>query len=271
MYKSLLLFFSLGFMTLTACAATPPDSEVLAQARRLQMEFRQGNLEVAKPLVKMLEEAVTRSPDNAQLWEMLGHALMSLQGSMYAGPPDMAKLMEVGERARDAYARSLAIRPNDPLTRASHGMATMIAALLKGDGPGMVAGVDEMNAVVRDSPKYKGARLTRAFTIIHLPPGMRDNNAVIEDLRFLLDIAPGGRPEDVIHVLLGDVLAETGDLKGARNEYSQVSGASAFAAEQVKLRLADLEKGAIPPDTFAKVRAVTGSGCVTCHAPGSDN
>ncbi len=74
MYKSLLLFFSLGFMTLTACAATPPDSEVLAQARRLQMEFRQGNLEVAKPLVKMLEEAVTRSPDNAQLWEMLGHA-----------------------------------------------------------------------------------------------------------------------------------------------------------------------------------------------------
>ena len=61
-------------MTLTAFAATPPDSEVLAQARRLQMEFRQGNLEVAKPLVKMLEEAVTRSPDNAQLWEMLGHA-----------------------------------------------------------------------------------------------------------------------------------------------------------------------------------------------------
>jgi hypothetical protein len=60
MYKSLLLFFSLGFMTLTACAATPPDSEVLAQARRLQMEFRQGSLEVAKPLVKMLEK---RSPD----------------------------------------------------------------------------------------------------------------------------------------------------------------------------------------------------------------
>src|SRR5678815_5979471 len=98
---------------------------------RLQMEFRQGNLEVAKPLVKMLEEAVTRSPDDAQLWEMLGHALMSLQGSMYAGPPDMAKLLEVGERARDAYARSLAIRPNDLLTRSSHGMATMIASLLK--------------------------------------------------------------------------------------------------------------------------------------------
>ena len=128
-----------------------------------------------------------------------------------------------------------------------------------------------MNAAVRESPKYNGARLTRAFTIIHLPPGMRDNNAVTEDLRFLIDTAPGGRPEDVLHVLLGDVLAETGNLQAARAEYQQVSGASAFAAEQVKLRLADLEKGAIPPDAIAKVRAVTGSGCVMCHAPGSDN
>jgi hypothetical protein len=266
-----LISFSLGFMTLTAMAATPSDTEVLAQAHRQQMEFRQGNLEVAKPLVKMLEEAVTRSPDNPQLWEALGHASMSLQGSMYAGPPDMAKVLEVGERARDAYARSLALKPNNPLARASHGMASTVLSLIKGDGPGITAGVEEMNAVVREFPKYKGARLTRAFTIIHLPPGMRDNNAVIEDLHFLIDIAPGGRPEDVIHVLLGDVLAETADLKGARSEYSQVSGASAFAAEQVKLRLADLEKGAISPDSIVRVRAVTGSGCVMCHAPGSDN
>jgi hypothetical protein len=271
MYKLKLLIVPLAFMTLAAWAAIPSDTEVLAQARRQQMKFREGHLEVAKPLVKMLDEAVARSPDNAQLWEQLGHALMSLQGSMYAGPPDMAKVLETGERARDAYAHSLAIKPNNLLARASHGMATMVVGTLKGDGAGIAAGVDEMNAVVHESPNYKGGRLTRAFTIIHLPPGMRDNNAVIEDLRFLLDIAPGARPEDVIHVLLGDVLAETGDLKGARSEYAQVSGASAFAAEQVKLRLADLEKGAIPADAIVKVRAVTGSGCAMCHAPGSDN
>jgi hypothetical protein len=271
MHHANLLFFSLGLTTLAALAASPRDTEVLAQAHRHQLEFRQGNLEVAKPLVKMLEEAVARSPDNAQLWESLGHALMSLQGSMFTGPLDPAKLVEVGERGRDAYARSLTLKANNPLVQASHGMATTVVGLLKNDAAGIATGVDEMNAAVRENPKYKGARLTRAFTIIHLPPAMRDNDAVTEDLRFLLEIAPGGRPEDVIHVLLGDVLAETGNLQGARAEYEQVSGASAFAAEQVKLRLVDLEKGAIRPDSIARVRAVTGSGCVACHAPGTDN
>ena len=75
----------------------------------------------------------------------------------------------------------------------------------------------------------------------------------------------------MLHVLLGDVLAETGDLKGARAEYMQVSGASAFAAEQVKMRFADLEKGAIRAGAFAEVRSGTGSRCVMCHAPGTDN
>ncbi|MES1262875.1 MAG: hypothetical protein ABUL69_00870, partial [Peristeroidobacter soli] len=83
--------------------------------------------------------------------------------------------------------------------------------------------------------------------------------------------APGGRPEDVIHVLLGDVYAEVDDLKAARAEYVQVSGASAFAAEQVKMRLADLEKGAIAPASIAQVRMGTGTACAMCHAPGTDN
>ena len=270
MYKANLLFFTLGFINLTALAASPRDTEVLAQAHRQQLEFRQGNHEVAKPLVKSLEEAVARSGDNAQLWEALGHAYMSLQGSMYAAPLDMAKLLETGERAQAAYARSLALKANNPLVRASHGMSTMVVSQLKGDGPGVMAGVEEMNAAVREAPKSTGVRLTRAFTIVHLPPGMRDNNAVTEDLRFIIDTAPGGRPEDVLHVLLGDVLAETGKLQAARTEYEQVSGASAFAAEQVKLRLADLEKGSIRPEAIVAVRSGTAT-CAMCHAPGTDN
>jgi len=114
--------------------------------------------------------------------------------------------------------------------------------------------------------------LTRAFTIVHLPPAMRDTNAVTEDLKFIMDVAPGGRAEDVIHVLLGDVYAETGNLEAARGEYAQVSGASKFAAEQSKLRLADLAKGvSISPDSITMVRSGTGTRCVMCHAPGTDN
>jgi hypothetical protein len=269
-HKANLLFFSWGFISLTALAATPADTETLAKARRQQLEYRQGNVAAAKPLVKSLEDAVARSPDNAQLWEALANAYMSLQGSMYSGPPDMAKLAEVGERAQHAYARSLALEPNSPLVRAGHGMSTMVVSQLKGDGPGVVAGVEEMNAAVRESPETKGVRLTRAFTIVHLPPGMRDDTAVIEDLRFIIDAAPGGRPEDVLHVLLGDVLAETGNLQAARAEYEQVSGASAFAADQVKVRFAELAKGKIGADTINTVRAGIGT-CAMCHAPRADN
>jgi hypothetical protein len=187
---------------------------------------------------------------------------------MYAGPLDAPALISVGEHARDAYARSLALNGNSALVRASHGMSQMVVSMLKGDGPGIAAGVDEMNAAVRQSPKSTAVRLTRGFTIIHLPPAMRDTNAVTGDLKFILDTAPGGRQEDVIHVLLGDVYAEVGNLKAARAEYEQVTGASAFAAEQAKGRL---KEGAVSPEAITWVRAGTGTRCAMCHAPGTDN
>lgn len=270
MHKSALLFSSLWFITTVALAAPSQDDEVLAEAYRQQMLYRAGHPEVAQPLVKTLEAAVSKSKDNARLWEALGHAYMSLQGSLYAGTPDMPKLIETAEHARAAYARSLALQAANPLARAALGMSTLVASQLKGDGPGVMAGIAEMNAAVRVAPTMTGVRLTRGFTIVHLPPGMRDNDAVIEDFRFIMNAAPGGRPEDVVHVLLGDVYAETGDLPSARQEYAQVTGASAFAAEQVKLRLADLAKGAISPESITAVRAGTGT-CVMCHAPGTDN
>jgi hypothetical protein len=268
MRKSILLFFLPCVVAAAALAASTRDNETLDRAHQMQLEFRQGKHAVAKPLVKMLEDAVAQSRDNAQLWEALGHAYMSLQGSMYSGPPDMPALISVGEHARDAYARSLALNDSSALVRASHGMSQMVVSQLKGDGPGLAAGVDEMNAAVRQSPKSPGVRLTRGFTIIHLPPAMRDTTAVTEDLNFILDTAPGGRPEDVLHVLLGDVYAETGNLEAARGEYQQVTGASAFAAEQVKLRL---KGGAVSPADITLVRMGTGTRCAMCHAPGADN
>jgi hypothetical protein len=271
MRKSILFLSTLCIVTAAALAANGRDAEILDKAHRLQLEYRQGNLEAAKPLVKMLEDAVTQSRDNARLWEALGHAYMSRQGSMFAAPLDMPAVIAVGERARDAYARSLALDASSTLVRASHGMATMVVSQLKGDGPGIMAGVEEMNAAVRQAPKSTAARLTRGFTIIHLPPAMRDTDAVTEDLQFILDHAPGGRPESMLHLMLGDVYAEVGKLEAAREEYSQVTGASAFAAEHAKSRLAELQNGAISPASIGQVRAVTGSGCALCHAPGTDD
>ena len=268
MLKPVLILTATSFLAVAVFASSSQDQKILASARRTQLEFRAGNLEVAKPLVKMLEDATARSRKNAELWEALGFAYMSLQGSTYAGPPDMPSLISAGERARDAFARSLALNPKRPLVRAGHGMAQMVVSQLKGDGPGLMAGLEEMNAAVREAPKSTGVRLTRGLTIVHLPPDMRDNNAVTEDFRHILDTAPGGRPEDVLHVLLGDVYAEVGDLKAARGEYEQVTGASAFAAEQAKLRL---KGGPVSPEAIAAVRMGAGTQCAMCHAPGTDN
>jgi hypothetical protein len=91
--------------------------------------------------------------------------------------------------------------------------------------------------------------------------GIRDTAAVTADLKFVMDAAPGGRPEDVLHVLLGDVYAETDELDKARREYEQVTGASSFAAEQSRARLDDLKKGAVAPASIALVRTGTGSRC----------
>jgi hypothetical protein len=270
MHKSTVLFSSLWFLTAATLAGSSRDNDALARAQQLQLEYRQGNHEVVKPLVTTLEEAVAQSRDNAKLWEAMGHAYMAQQGSLFKPPMDMPTLIATGERAREAYSRSLAIEANNPLVRASHGMSTMVVSQLKGDGPGVMTGIEEMNSAVRLAPKSVAVRLTRGFTIIHLPPDMRDNDAVTEDLRFILDRSPGGRPEDVLHVLLGDVLAELGQHEEARAEYAQVTGDSAFAAEQVKQRFADLQKGAITPASIALVRAGTGSNCAMCHAPGAD-
>jgi len=267
MHKSAFFFSMLCAINTVTLAGSAQDNDILANAHRSQMRFREGHTEGAQPLVKMLEDAVAQSSGNARLWEALGHAYMSLQGSMYAGPSDMPALITVGEHARDAYARSLALDGNSALVRASHGMSQMVVSQLKGDGPGVVAGVDEMNAAVRLAPRSTAVRLTRAFTIIHLPPEMRDTNAVIEDLGLILDTAPGGRPEDVLHVLLGDVYAEVGRTAAAQNEYRQVTGASAFAAEQAKFRLS---QDSVPPAAISLVRQGTGTRCAMCHAPGTD-
>src|SRR4051812_12526608 len=91
----------------TALGASDRDSDALERAWQLQMEFRQGNLQVTEPLVKGLEVAVAQSPDNAKMWEALGNAYMSRQGSLYASQADPAVLIDVGERARKAYGRAL--------------------------------------------------------------------------------------------------------------------------------------------------------------------
>lgn len=252
-------------------AASDQDTETLARARQLQLEFRQGNPRVVDSLVESLETAVARQPTNSDLWEALGNAYMSKQGALYQSQADQRTLIAAGERAREAYARALTMDKKNALLLVSHGMAGMGLATIKRDAAGLKAAIEEMDAAVRQAPNSTPVRLTRGFTTIHLPVAIRDTADVVEDLNFIMETSPGGRPEDVLHVLLGDVYAEVGDLDQARREYQLVTGASQFAAEQSRLRLEELKKGGVSPASIGLVRAGTGYRCVMCHAPGTDN
>lgn len=271
MRGSFILLTFVGLLAGGSPVAADRDNEALGLAHQLQREFRQGNLGVVDPLVKSLETAVARAPDNADLWEALGNAYMSQQGTLYQSNPDRLVLIQGGERAREAYARALARDQGNALLLASHGMARMTIAMLQQDASALQAAVEEMNSAVRRAPNSTPVRLTRGFTTIHLPVGIRDTAAVLEDLNFVMDASPGGRPEDVLHLLIGDVYAETGRPDQARREYELVTGASNFAAEQSHSRLAALKKGAVTPADITLVRTGTGYRCVMCHAPGTDN
>jgi len=270
MRKSISTLTLACLVTASALASSDRERETLVRYRQAQMEFREGNVAVIGPLINSLESAVGRSPHNADLWEALGNACMSKLGVSYDSSTGPAALIALAERARSAYARALSIEKDNALLLASLGMAEMALSGLKQDGPGMMKSVENMNAAIVMAPNSTAVRLTRGFMIVGLPVGMRDTAAVKEDLTFLLGVAPGGRPEDVLHVLLGDVYAETGALDDARREYEQVTGASRFASEQARSRLDELKKGAVSPASVGAVRANLGR-CVMCHAPGTDN
>ena len=270
MRKSILLI-PLSIVAAIVLAGSTRDNDVLAEARKLQLEFREGKTELATPLVKMLEGAVKESPNNAALWDALGGAHMSQVAALsMKSPPDMPTLLATARQARDAYARSLELHAENPLSLASRGMASLVMAQYSGDGAGIMPAVEQMNEAVRRAPKSISVRLIRAFTTIYLPPAMRDTDAVIEDLRFILDNATSPRAEDMLHVLLGDVYAEIGKPDAARGEYRQVAGASSFAADEVKLLRRSRERRG-RACIHRKVRQSTGSNCAACHAAGTDN
>jgi len=270
MNRAAVFWISLGCLLLTLSWAMPVD-DLIAHAHKQHYAFRDGKLDDIAPLVQQLEAAVTREPRNAKLWLVLGHARMCLQTQLFRTNAAPDRLIAVGEQAHEAYERARELDPDNSLALASRGMAGLSVALIRRDGPAMGRAVEDMNAAVREAPSSTGVRLTRAFTAIHMPPPLRDSQAVMHDLEFIINHAPGGRPEDVIHLLLGDVHAELGDLGAAAAEYGQINGASAFALEQARSRIDELKRGAISSDSIARVRATAGIDCATCHAPGADN
>jgi tetratricopeptide (TPR) repeat protein len=270
--RKIIVFVALTSLSAVAAVTTvSKETEILAQAREYRLIFRQGNMQTVHPLIAHLEQAVAQYSKNVRIWNALGGAYFARLSASYVGHADPDKRLEYIEQARHAYARAMQIDPTDAEAVAGHGMAIASLGLLKQDARSLTAGANELNRAVRLDSTNLPARLMRAFTMVNLPPAVRDTPIVIEDLNYLVEEVPGSRAEAMLHLLLGDVYAETGQLAAAGREYALVSRAYRFPAEQAQARVQALEQSeGIPPADIGRVRGALTFECAACHGRGTD-
>jgi tetratricopeptide (TPR) repeat protein len=243
------------------------DKPMQQQAWNYLLQARQGDAVAAENAVTMLEQATTATPGDASLWNLLGRAyFMKISTLGRTGNP-AAELVPIAERARDAFGRALERSPNDTNALSGHGMAQTILAGFQRSQEAFTKGIQEMNRAVELDPKANPPRLARAFTMVNFPMPMRSTPSVIEDLSALIQRATyNQRAVDSLHILLGDVYAETGKSEQAKSEYEAAARPASAVREEAQSRLAALQQGPVPAAEIARFRAGLGSRCTMCHA-----
>jgi tetratricopeptide (TPR) repeat protein len=271
MRKIVVLCALISLSAVAAVTTTPKEAELLAQAREYRLTFREGNMQTVQDMVARLEEAVREYPQSIKLWNALGGAYFARLSASYVGHADPDKRFEFIEQARHAYARAMRIDATHAEALAGHGMALVSSGLMKQDLRSLSLGTEELNRAVDLDPSSRPARLMRAFTLINLPPAHRDTSIVIGDLTYLIREVPGSRAEAMLHLLRGDLYAETGQLEAAAREYDSISRAYRFPAEQARARLQLLKQAKpVSPADMGNVRGALTYACAACHARGTD-
>jgi len=254
--------------TPAALAGTPkhPNSDVLEQAWKYQLQYRSGNLDIVPEYVALLEEATKAEPNDAELWYQMGVAYLAQAARALqpgGNPADAMAPMTKGPRA---LWRATQIKPDHAEALAQlGGVQTMLGPVLQ--KPEMVTrGVTQMNRAVELAPHSKRARLQRAFSGLMLPDSLRNHAAEAEDLDFLMDIAAWTRAGDYVILLRADLYFETGkpDLARALYEIVEQSGTTA-PSDAAKARLAALEKDGVPMSEIKALRMAAGANCAMCH------
>jgi tetratricopeptide (TPR) repeat protein len=233
--------------------------DIVQQATRYFYQAREGDFGVVPKVVSLLEDATAADPNDSALWRVLGTSYFLQATAASRAGKGVTELLPAFQRAAGAFERAVRIDPQDADALGGHGMALTILSGLERKPELLSTGTAEMNRAVEMSPSKAGPRLLRAFTTVNFPLPLRNNAALIEDLAFLIQVAEGSRAGDVLHILLGDVYAETGDAGQARRHYQT-------AGEQAVSRLNALERGSLPVGEMQRLRSSLGRDCMMCHA-----
>lgn len=265
--KPVLLAAALGAVVIggAAAAQTVSSAEALSKARLISYEIREGRYGAAPQALTLLRSATASDPANADLWVALAAAEMQGLSGPNQDTADPAKALAVLQTAQSHYAKALTINPQHPEALAGKGALSTILAGVRMDLPGLNAAKGDMNRAVEIAPNNTTVRLQRGFFGINLPAPFRDNANVEQDLKHLISIGTP-RERDHLHVLLGDLYAETGKADLARAEYQAAGRQGSTTATMVTERQASLAAGKVDVAKFAGLRSQLGSNCVMCHA-----
>jgi len=254
-----------------ASAAHPqsgPDRnlDLVAQARGYAFQLREGHYELAPEAVALLEPAVRATPDDPRLWNALTSAYFQQAAAERQPGGDPVQAMKALTNGAAAAARALELAPADPEALAAHGASLAIQSGLQGKPELLPQGVAEMNRAVEVAATAAVPRLQRAFTVLNLPPKFRDAQAIEADLQFLLRLSDGRRPGDVVHLLLGDLYAETGRPELARAQYQLAARPGSTMIAKASQRLSTIDQTGVPAAEITRLRAEIGRDCAMCHA-----
>lgn len=265
----LALSFALcGGVTAWTQQGAPTSAEALQQVRRYSLQARASRLEMSPDAVaSVVRTAIVADSENSELHRALGDVYLFQVRSSAGASPNIPDLLAAMQRATAAYERAIQLDPANAVALSSHGLLLTIGAFLQQKPELAAQGIGELDRAVELGPRSLVPRLNRAFTGVNLPPQLRNTSAVTEDLKFLITVAEGSRAGDMVHLLLGDLYAETGKLDDARAQYAAATRRPATAArEAVATRLAALDKGTLPTAEIMTVRGSIVTDCVMCHA-----
>lgn len=244
---------------------TDGTADVLRRAMRYQFQFRAGQFDVVPEYVAMLEEATTKAPGNADLWNAMGVAYLAqaARAMMPGGnPADALPAIQKGPAALD---RALQLNPDHAEAMATRGGVQAFMALYQEGPAGAAKGIAAMNRAIELAPSSPRVRLQRAFSGLNLPDALRNRAAEAEDLDFLIGLSTGTRSGDYLRLLRGDLYAEGGRHELARTQYEAVAQSASPAAAEARSRLDALDTGGVAAADISKLRQAAGTNCVMCH------
>ena len=244
------------------------QGNVEQQAWTYILQARQGDATAAEKAVSLLEQATAAAPNDVALWNLLGRSYFFKLSAQSRNVTNLDQAVVPLKSASGAFEHVLKINSDDPTALSGHGMALTLLGAFQQKQEALIKGVQEMNRAVDLDPKATHLRLTRGFTMVSFPAQVRNTPKVIEDLSLLVRVAEvsNQRAADSLHIMLGDVYFETGQMDLARSQYEAATAASSATKDKAQSRLDALRSGTAPMADIMSFRSGIGTNCTMCHA-----